>query len=133
MSSIYKTFTGHTIDLDKLVVITQAKAAYSDNYGYYCCVSFSMYFQSLIKPVIYERALNSTEYEEEENNVDVEGRIVTVRPHINRPQHNRPRNLKRENGRPLCEINLDKQIQEIIDAWENWKRNVNINSARFIN
>ncbi len=104
-SPIYKTFYGKYIDLDRLLIVSEA---YFRNKSMQCnyAVSFSMTFQLLENPIIYSRDLTADEI-----TIRAEGSrrsIATV--HVD------------ENGVKLCEKKLNEQIQEIIDAWNNWKK-----------
>lgn len=105
-SPIYKTFYGKYIDLDRLVSVSEASFEDRMGHGGYF-VSFEMQFQLMEQPLKYTRHLKlDVDYVRNEDN-EMYGRDYTL--------------LRDDAGVLLCEKKLNAQIQEILNAWEEWK------------
>ena len=98
---IYKTFFGKYIDLDKLISVSDAEFIDRMGYGGYF-VGFEMRFQLQDNPMCYQRELVAPEEYifDHENSKFI---LVT------------------NNGSLKCVENLQKQIDELIEAWKSFK------------
>ena len=107
---LFKTFYGATIDLSKIVSISDAKF---NNEEYYLNTYFEIYFQLLDKPFIYEKRLfvegNDNHYETDECSFDwQDGNCYTKQT------------PKMKNGKYVACINLQKHIDKLIKVWQQY-------------
>ena len=110
---IYKTFYGSHIDISKIISISDVY--FEDNMGrggYF--VGFSMSFQLMDKPLLYRRKLTIDEYGGYcsgyvRNVALIDGRVVEYEYGI-------------EDKEIQAVANLQKQIDEIIKVWKDFKK-----------
>lgn len=109
---LHKTFFGKTIDLSKIVSISDAKFDGSDDYSPY--VYFEMHFQLLDKPIIHKHYLwdygEGKTYETDECLFELHycG------------SHYYKQFPKKIDGQYVAVINLQKKVDELIDIWKKY-------------
>jgi hypothetical protein len=111
---IYKTFFGHTIDLDKVAAI--ADASIIDVSPLYLTVGFTIMLQDVNSPLVYKRPLYPSEYDQYKRGI-----LLKSGGYVGLFDLKRPEQLA--NKEIVAIDNLQKDIDQFIEVWNIHKKN----------
>jgi len=109
MAGIVETFLGEYIDLDKVVSISKARFIDRMGWGGYY-VGFEIKCQLLKEPIVFERKLEHDEYEY--TPIPIDSKF---------PENGYRIIYGNDNSTPLAVIRLQKQIDDLVQQWIDYK------------
>jgi hypothetical protein len=114
---IYKTKMGLTIDLDKIIGITDAGLIKVESFE--CTVGFTIFLQGSDKPIIFKRPLYPSEYEKERRGLLLkDGNYISLREFTQQTKY-----LLSDKNIAAVD-NLQEQVNDLILVWNEYKRGI---------